>query len=98
MEREHAKGCLDKFKSALVEHVYSNSTHPSDFSTRINSIKKFSGRIISISVPKSVKRCSVRCWADVIHAGITNRSSKARNPPRIRTHFAAVSGKRGSVT
>ena len=68
-----------------------NSTYPSDFSIRTNSIKKFSGRITSISVPKSVKRCSVRSSANFTHARITNRSSKARNPPSMRTHFAAVS-------
>ena len=55
MEWEHAKSCLDKFKSALVEHVYSNSTHPSDFSIRINPVKKiFRSDHINIS-PKKCK-------------------------------------------
>ena len=74
-----------------LNYVYNNSTYPSDFSIRTNSIKTFSGPIISISVPKSVKRCSARSWANFIYAGITNRSSKARDPPSMRTHFAAVS-------
>ena len=74
-----------------LNYVYNNSTYPSDFSIRTNSIKNFSSRITSISVPKSVKPCSVRSSANFTHAGITNRSLKARNPPSMRTHFAAVS-------
>ena len=74
-----------------LNNVQKNSNYPSDFSIRTNSIKKISGRITSISVPKSVKRCSVRSSANFTHAGITNRSSKVRNPPSMRTHFAAVS-------
>ena len=74
-----------------LNYVYNNSTYPSDFSIRTTSIQNFSSRITSISVPKSVKRCSVRSSANFTHAGITNRSSKARNPPSMHTHFAAVS-------
>ena len=43
-----------------LNYVYNNSIHPSDFSIGTNSIKKFSSLITSMSVPKSVERCSVR--------------------------------------
>ena len=32
MEREHVTGCLDKFKSTLVDYNQNNSPYPSNFS------------------------------------------------------------------
>ena len=90
MEREHATSCLDKFKSAFVEQKLKKTLLTlQDFSIRTNSIK-FSDRITSISVGKSVN--------DILFEPRRNSSAKhksflerARNALSMRTQCAAVS-------
>ena len=74
-----------------LNYVYNNSTYPSDFSIRTDSIKKFSGQITSISVPNSVKRCFVRSWANFIHAG--NKSLLWKNLKGKQNYFRHCSTK-----
>ena len=96
MEREHVTGCLDKFKSTLVDYNQNNSPYPSNFSIGTKSIKFLLG---SRSVLKRVKRY-FRFRRKFIYTGITKRQirwacalilplCRRWNPPSTRTHFAA---------
>ena len=69
-----------------------NSTCPSDFSIRINSIKTFSGRIISYRY-QSQKMCKTMFCSFLSKLHPRGNHISLLNPPSMRTHFAAVEAK-----